>query len=112
MSGILGWVRLPDSGDARTLDAMIARASRVDSSRFESAAAPGHALAAGGLGRTSGLFHRHGRIAALQGHPYWDQSGRRYTQLQEVAERLLDAFAERGVAALASLHGDYAVAIL
>src|SRR5580704_663185 len=111
MSGVLGWVGLHDPA-ASALGAMIASASRVDGSLFASRTGYGFAIAAGGLSRTGGVFHSHDLIGAVHGHPFWDGSERRTSDLAEVVQCLLEAFIERDVDALGALHGDYALALI
>jgi asparagine synthase (glutamine-hydrolysing) len=112
MSGVLGWVGLRDQTGPPTLDAMTVDAARVDGASFASATEPGIAVASGGPSRTSGVFRRHGLIAAFHGHPFWNTPDGRYAELVEVATLLLDAFVSRDVAALGALHGDYALALV
>ena len=112
MSGVLGWVGLRDPAGPSTLDAMTLRAGRISGTSFASKTEPGVALAAGGLSRTSGIFHRHGLVAALHGHPFWNAPEGRCSELDEVARHFLDAFVSRDVAALGELHGDYALALV
>src|SRR5437588_11485526 len=112
MSGVLGWVGSRDQTDPPTLDAMTDHAARLDGASFTSETEPGIAIASGGPARTSGVFRRHGLIAAFHGHPFWNTADGRYTELAEVATRLLDAFVSGDVAALGALHGDYALALV
>jgi asparagine synthase (glutamine-hydrolysing) len=69
-------------------------------------------VAAHGFPGTAGVYRRHGLVAALYGHPYWQGTGPRHAPLDELASRLLDAFAANDVAALGPLHGDYALAVI
>jgi len=71
-----------------------------------------HALAAAGWPQTATLFARDDGVVALHGHPYWEERGERQTTISAIARRVLDAYAERGEAALQSLHGDFAVALI
>ena len=112
MSGVFGWAGLRDDSGGPTLDAMTASASRDDGASCASESGPGFAIAATGLGRTGGVFRRHGLIAAFQGHPFWRASERRCTELADVVEHFLEAFIARDVGALGALHGDYALALI
>ena len=71
-----------------------------------------HALAAAGWPHTATLFARDDGVVALHGHPYWEEQGGRQTTVSAIAPRVLDAYAERGEAALQSLHGDFAIALI
>src|ERR1700724_3299355 len=67
MSGVLGWVGLRDQAGPPALDAMTVQAARLDGASFTSETEPGIAVATGGPSQTSGVFRRHGLIAAFHG---------------------------------------------
>jgi asparagine synthase (glutamine-hydrolysing) len=111
VNGLLGWTGIGDHAGL-TLATMAGREYSSPEARLASHQGDGFALAADGAAGAAGVFDHSGLLAAAYGHPTWRDGNRRLTGCDQVVPRLMEAFASNDVAALATLGGDYAIALL
>jgi len=111
LTGILGWVGLRVDHAPALLESMAGWRTAAARPGYSSQHGDGFGIAAIGPSGTAGVFDRRGLVVALHAHPLPERSTSRQVPLADVAVRLIDAFLERGIDALAALRGDYAVAL-
>ena len=112
MSGICGWIGADRNDAAAVIAAMRGRITWHSSGPECSAVGRGYGLAAVGSPETTGVFEFGGLHVAFHGHARWRNGSLRFAAPADVCRQLASAFRHRGVEALSSLEGDFAVAIL
>ena len=112
MSGICGWIGADRDDAAAVIAAMRARVTWQSDAPECSAVGQGYGLAAVGSPETTGVFLFDGVHVAFHGHARLRNGSLRFAAPADVCRQLASAFRHRGVEALSSLEGDFAVAIL
>lgn len=110
MSGLCGWSGW--SGDSTVIGGMSVALTRFDNSSVEVASGNRVAVAAAGLHGTACVHRDADGWLAIYGHPRWVDGGAEVQGIAAVAAHFFVAYRQRGSAALASLKGDFALALV
>src|SRR5882672_2122879 len=110
MSGVCGF--LGGETEPAVLDAMIGAACRQEGICSERTGEASYAVAACGATTTFAAGIRRNAGWAIHGHPYFEDADRHIVDIRMVAEAFCDAAVSQGPAALAALHGDFALAVI
>lgn len=112
MTGICGWVGGHIEQADEVLQRMGERLCRFDGTRISSHIVNAAGIAAAGYHKTGRVIERAGLLLALYGHPRWEKSSSRLTEIDDVCSALLDSYRNQGSESLQSLRGDFSLAMV
>lgn len=113
MSGIGGWLASAGSSSPdAVLSAFGAAVSGVDNAPVRTWRYGAAGLAIAGTSDNTALVASESRCVAIFGHPRWVEGVVSITVPQDVCQRFDVAYRTRGVAALESLQGDFALVVI
>ncbi len=112
MTGLCGWI----GGHVEQADEVLQRMGnplcRFDGTRLSKRANASASMAAAGNDKTSRIIEEGGLQLALFGHPRWEESNTRFTDINAVCRAFLSAYRKRGSDALSAIKGDFSLALI
>lgn len=112
MSGLCGWSGWSSDSTIKVIGGMSDALTRFDNSSADAVSGNRAAVAAAGLHGTAYVYRDADGWLAICGHPRWVDSGAEVHGTAAVAAQFFAAYRQRGSAALASLKGDFALALV
>lgn len=112
MTGICGWAGGRIEQADEVLERMGGRLCRFDGSQLSKGINATAGIAAAGGDKTSRVLEDNGLLLAIYGHPRWEESYTRLTDIDAVCLAFLNAFRIQGAEALRCLKGDFSLALI
>ncbi len=112
MSGVCGWIGGHTEPAEETLRGMVAPLTRFDNSAMSFRANAAASLAVAGETKLSRIVEDGELCLGISGHPRWEDSNSRLTEIEAVCRAFLGAYRSVGAGALRGLHGDFALALI
>jgi len=112
MSGVCGWIGGHTEPAEETLRGMAVHLTRFDASALSQRIDASASLAVAGESKTSRIIDNGEQWLGVYGHPRWEDSNSRLTDVEAVCRAFLKAYRSVGASALGNLQGDFVLALI